>query len=592
MAQGELWSTLITAIDPGNIRAMPAVLQSTIDLLETELAKARAALKEIQPDTAPILIPGDELAVGAITAYRQNLITRASDFYYGSRRLSPKEVGLVPIIQEVQAGENDSEELETKVESITTLIPPKKASLVDILSNSLILDHMAPYLSAPSLLALASTSRFVRTVIMETPYIFRYLDLTQYHGAWPLSHAPGALEAQIDSSERLEEPRTEDEYYSAPLKRIFTSLDQGSILQDVRTLILDGLPVPADLVAELIDQFNINILSIRECRQLNERKLMQVLQHAVRPSRPKGTPRVKGIYYFTPVSQPRTIRYRDWWSSRCAHPSFNNALVTEKELPPSVDAHDSLLHRQNAWYRPSGKLIPRSIEEGWAQTIQKCEGIISFDAVLCRGPRHNVNLHTLSGHYQDRRQPEGQLLGPAIATVALGPSGCDGCHTSPEGPAVWGQSPNEQFPLLTPPPLHSSCIAAAKRPELIPNVHPILVARCAECLNDRWCHRCNKWFCANCLPSPERERTNLSPHQTAVRGPRNNQDIGSSHARRRLGHGVSRDCWECGPTCASCKTECQRTCQNCRGEYCVDHNEGCSPTMCDWCNTSARHRLR
>ncbi|KAE8349808.1 hypothetical protein BDV28DRAFT_54004 [Aspergillus coremiiformis] len=595
MAQGELWSTLVTAIDPGNIKAMPAVLQSTIDLLETELAKARAALKEIQPDNPPMLLPGDEFAVGAIAAYRQNLITRASDFYYGSHRLSPKEVGLVPVVQEVQSEEEEENDgLQKQPEPFTLMAAPKQASLVDVLSNSLVLDHMAPYLSVSSLLALASTSRTLRSMIMETPYIFRHLDLTQCPGAWFFSNETRGPGGQINSIERVTESLTEDGFHPVPLKGIFAGLERGSILQDVRTLVLDGLPVPAALVRELLltDRFNVNLLSIRECCHLNERELMQVLQHAVRPSRPKGTPRVKGIYYFTPVSQPRPMvrsRYRDWWSSRCDRPTVNDILITKEEPPPS---DESPLYCQNAWYRPSGKLIPRSIEEGWAQTIQKCESIISFDAILCRGPRHNVDLYTSSGHSQDGRRPEGQMLMPAIATVALGPNGCDGCHTSPEGPAIWGQSPNGQFPLLTPLPLHLSSIALAKRPSLFPDAQPILVARCAECLNDRWCYRCNKWFCENCLPSPDRARTNLSPHQTAIRGPRSSRDIGFSHEQRRLGPGVSRDCWECGPTCAACKSECQRTCQNCQGEYCVDHNEGCSPTMCDWCNTSTRHRLR
>ncbi|KAE8374312.1 hypothetical protein BDV26DRAFT_270261 [Aspergillus bertholletiae] len=530
MAQGELWSTLVTAIDPGDIRAMPAVLQSTIDLLETELAKARAALKEIQPDTAPILISGDELAVGAIAAYRQNLITRASNFYYGSRRLSPKEVGLVPVIQEIRIDEEEDEESRQKCEGII-VTPPKQVSLVDILSNNLILDHMAPYLSVASLLALASTSHILRTMVMETPYIFRYLDLTQCPGHWFPKKSLKSSEARVSNNERLEGTLNEDASYSAPLQRIFTGMGRGSILQDVRTLILDGLPVPADLVAEIIltDRFN----------------------HAVRPSRPKGTPRVKGIYYFTPMSQPQVMmrsRYRDWWSTRCAHPTNNEALETKEKRPSSDDTRESALDYQNAWYRPSGKLIPRSIEEGWAQTVQLCENIISFDAVLCRGPRHNVDLYTSPGHNEDGYQLEGQPLGPAIATIALGPRGCGGCHTSPEGPAVWGESPNRQFPLLAPLPLHSSSIAVAKRPALFPDAHPVLIARCAECLNDRWCRRCNKWFCKSCLPNPERVRTNLSPHQTAVRGPRSIRDASLPHERRIFRPGVSRDCWECGPT--------------------------------------------
>ncbi|EAW13324.1 uncharacterized protein ACLA_053700 [Aspergillus clavatus NRRL 1] len=511
MPEGDLWSSLVTAIDPANIKAMPAVLQSTINLLETELAKARAALKEIQPNVAPIFMVRDDLAVGAVAAYRQNLIGRAPDFYYGTRRLTHKELGLVPVVHEVQVDSEEDALTEDESPCIVTVIPPKRASLADVLSNSLILDHMAPHLSISGLLALASTCRLLRSVVMETPYVFRHLDLSQCRGAQLQDTAA------VNSGDSI----TEDEYYSAPLRSIFANLQHRSLLKDVRTLILDGLSVPADLIADIVlaDRFNVNILSIRGCRHLNERKLMQVLQYAVRPTRPQGTPRVKGIYFFTPPSQPQAAvrsRYRDWWSSSC---------VGQESVPAKASAshHDQPIepHQQNAWYTPSGKLLKRSIEEGWAQTIQKCRGIIAFDAMLCRGPRHNSSSMSMN---QDESQESDRLLGPAIATVALGPKGCEGCHSSPEGPAVWGQSPEEDFPLLAPVPFHSSSIAVARRPALFPGEHRTLNARCTDCLTDRWCHRCNKWFCASCLPNPQHVNLNLTPHQTAMRGPLGNND--------------------------------------------------------------------
>ncbi|RAK84274.1 hypothetical protein BO79DRAFT_203057 [Aspergillus costaricaensis CBS 115574] len=600
MSSGELWSTLVTAIDPGSTKAMPIILQSTIDLLETELAKARAALHEIQPTASSLFTKRDELALGAVAAYRQNLIDRAPDFFYGASRLTPKELGLVPAVHEVQADDDEDDHVKTASKQHlrpVQPIAPKRASLADVLSNSLILDHMAPYLSTSSLLALASTSRQVRSSIVDTPYIFRHLDLTQCRGAKPASTSTTDSAEQVWSGEQGEDSVVEDEVHSAPLRGIFASLQRQSILQDVRTLVLDGLSVPADLLAEIVltDRFNVNILSIRECRHLNERKLMQVLTHAVRPSRPKGTPRVKGIYHFTPLQQSRAVirsRYRDWWSSRCG--SQSSITPSPENGSATGEVAESATQQQDAWYRSSGQLFKRSIEDGWAETIKQCEGIIAFDAVLCRGPRHDVDLSTPMPEGQSASQPEGRPpLAPKLATVALGPRGCDGCHTSPEGPIFWGQSPDENLPLLTPPPLHSSSVVKAKRPVLIPDEQPSLIARCTDCLTDRWCHRCNKWFCEDCLPHPERVRNNLSPHQTAFRNPQSN--LGSTEQSEDHSHfsrGVSKDCWECGPTCVQCKTECQRTCQSCRGEYCVEHNEGCSSTMCDWCNASTRHRVR
>ncbi|RAL13629.1 uncharacterized protein BO97DRAFT_449693 [Aspergillus homomorphus CBS 101889] len=592
MPEGELWSTLVTAIDPEHIRAMPAILLPTIELLETELANARAALQELQPNAAPMFSRRDELALGAVTAYRQNLIGRASDFFYGTSRLTSKELGLVPVVHEVLPDDEDSCEVKgedtAKAQPIATVLR-KRASLIDVLSNNLILDHMAPYLSVPALFAVASTSRVLRSLILDTPYVFRHLDLTQCRGAHIACGLSEHPEGQGTGIDQLNDALTADDLYAAPLRGIFAQLEQKSLLQDVRTLILDGLSVPAEFIADIIltDRFNINILSIRECRHLDERKLMQVLNHAVRPTRPKGTPRLKGIYHFMPIPQAQGIvrrKYRDWWSTRFSgQDSSETSTPGEGTIPCGQTTSDSCV--QDSWYYPAGKIYKRIIDDKWAETIQKCEGIIAFDAVLCRGRRHNADFHATIPQNGENSLPERRLLGPAIATVALGPGGCDGCHSAPEGPALWGESPEERFPLLVPPPLHSSTLAEARRPALVPHKGAVLIARCTECLTDRWCHRCNKWFCADCLPHPERVRSHLTPHQTANRGRRGDGlNIG--------GPGVSKDCWECGPTCVMCKAECQRTCNTCRGNYCVEHNEGCSSTLCDWCNTSTRHRVR
>lgn len=527
MTDGELWSTLVTAIDPHNIRAMPAVLQSTITLLESELGKARTALQEIQPNALPVMMLGDEVTAGAMAAYRKNLVARASHFVYGTQPMSAKELGLVTNAREVSSDDDDT--IVDQDEAMVTVLAESRPTLVDVLSNNLILDHMAPYLSVSSLLSLAATSRRMHSAIFGTPYVFRYLDLSRCRGAQMPRISPIDVGGEQWRNERMDESLTEDEFYSGPLRGIFSNLGRRSILQDVRTLILDGLSVPADLVADIVltDRFNVTILSIRDCLHLNERKLIQTLQHAVRPTRPEGMPKVKGIYHFTPRNAPRSpsrAKYRDWWSSQIASSASRSAETSA--VPDSDSSLDD-------WYKPSGKLLKGSIEEGWAQTLKKCEGIIAFDAVLCRGPRHNVDLFSSSN--ENGPQPDGPLLGPAIATVALGPSGCDRCHKAPEGFATWGQSPDEQFPLLSPPPLHSSKISAARCPVVPGHDSPLLLARCNDCVTDRWCHRCNKWFCSSCLPQPGRVNTrSLSPHQTASRGPRGNQTAGAEEQERRV----------------------------------------------------------
>ncbi|PGH00496.1 hypothetical protein AJ79_08187 [Helicocarpus griseus UAMH5409] len=524
MAQGELWLTLMTAIDPFTTKeAMPLVLQSTIDLLESELANARAALQQIQAHSAPAIASSsassasssacaslemqDTLTAGAMAAYKHHLLSRATQVPKAS--LCQADSALARAI----------------------LNQPLPVSLLDILSNSLVLDHLAPYLSISSLLSLASTCTTFRTLIMDTPYVFRHMDLTTCRGAQPpVSMGPIDPGGQVWRSERMDESLTEDEFYSGPLRGIFADLGRRSILQDVRTLVLDGLSVPTDLLADIIltDKFNVTLLSIRDCLNLNERKLMQTLQYAVRPSRPKGTPRVKGIYYFTPKDDSSHNKQQLYhtsavakWDRPGAHQSENlpsQAGGNAKDHSPM--SSDQLTWR-HPWYKPSGKVLRKPITNGWAQTLQFCNGVISFDATLCRSHQHQP----FASHGGNDARPV-TYASPAIATIALGPRGCEGCGTSPEGPAVWNHSPDYQFPLLTPIPMHSSRVAAAKSPVGCPGDEPTLIMQCQECLIDRWCHRCGHWWCSACLPHPEKPRHHRKLHQTASRsGGQPNQKV-------------------------------------------------------------------
>ncbi|KAK2796239.1 hypothetical protein FQN51_009521, partial [Onygenales sp. PD_10] len=543
MDHGELWTSLVTAIDPFNAKAMPVVLQSTIDLLETELAKARAALEELQTQPFPAALEmQDTITAGAMAAYKHHLLGRATQITHAS--------ALLPV---------------------TAPDMPLPVSLVDLLSNSLILDHLAPHLSVSSLLSLASTSTTLRSLIMDTPYVFRHMDLTKCRGAQVPAMGPIDPGGEVWRSERMDESLTEDEFYSGPLRGIFADLGRRSILQDVRTLVLDGLSVTAELIADIIltDRFSVVVLSIRDCLNLNERKLMQTLQYAVRPSRGKGMPRVKGIYHFTPKDAPRTTSHaRQALHHTSASAKWDRAedrqLDSHAHGSSEANDHNDQLTSGHPWYKASGKVIKSPITNGWAQVLKLCEGIISFDAVLCRSPRHDISNST------------GSYLPPTIATVALGPRGCEGCHSAPEGPAAWNHSPDHHFPLLAPVPLHSSRIATAKSPVVYPGDEPTLIMQCEECLIDRWCHRCGHWWCAACLPHPEKPRHHRTLHQTA--SPVQATEESNPQQQKRFASGVSRDCWECGPTCGTCKTEVQRTCTTCSGEYCIEHNDGCSST--------------
>lgn len=526
MAQAELWASLRSAIDPLDAKAMPVVLQSTIVLLETELNKARAALQEFQEQSKPPpTTVKQHIAAGAMATYKTQLLQRAASTSHSYLPLLPLENPEPSGMAQVSA-EPDNADL--------------PISLLDVLSNTLVLDHLAPYLPVASLLALASTSTTLRSYIMNTPYVFRYLNLSPCRGAQIPSIGPIDCGGVIWRNGRIDESLSEDEFYSGPLRGIFADLERRSILQDVRTLVLDGLSVPADLIAEIIlsGRFNVSILSIRECQNLNERKLMQTLQYAVRRTRAKGTPSVKGIYYFTPQdtsvegsgrcdtislgSRPSSDSDQSSLCSRSTSASHQNCCCQSNALmKDSVNqettARDTSCTGQeptlSEWYTASGRVLKNGISSGWAQTIELCQGIISFDVVLCDSPRHNAELY-VSGNRN--LVPNGAFLPPAIATIALGPNGCEGCHRSPADPVVWGKSPEECFPLLSPPPSHSYRTSVAKNPAAYPDENPTIIVQCDDCLRGCWCRRCNRWWCSKCVPDP---RMPMQMQQSTVSQP-------------------------------------------------------------------------
>jgi len=56
-------------------------------------------------------------------------------------------------------------------------------TLLQLLSNTLVLSQTTPYLPPSSLLALGSTCKAFQTLIRNTPVVFRHLDLTKVKSA-------------------------------------------------------------------------------------------------------------------------------------------------------------------------------------------------------------------------------------------------------------------------------------------------------------------------------------------------------------------------------------------------------------------------
>ncbi|KAK8170708.1 hypothetical protein BC567DRAFT_102303 [Phyllosticta citribraziliensis] len=481
-------------------------------------------------------------------------------------------------------------------------------TLFDLLNNSLLLRTITPHLPVASLFALARVSKSFFDLITNSPDAFRYLDLSAVRSAAAPSHKPLDSGAITWRAERMDEALTEDEFYSGPLRGIFSKLQRRNLLKNVYTLVLDGLSVPADLVREIIaeDRFNVRILSIRECTHLNERKLMQVLKYAVRPTRPSGSPRLKGLYVFgskdpspftDAIPKPQRSPPRTPENIGGVMASQGAQIGAEWNQKSSEALNTALARSEHKWYQTAGRVLHRRPSPEWAETLKACEGIIYFDAVLCRGPRHDIETAYTQGSTPHPKS----FLGPAVANVALGPTGCQSCHSCPEGPAIFGKSPATHLPLLSPPPLCSSTVQAAQRPSSVPgSPPPILIARCEECLRGRWCERCNKWWDEDCYfgsTSSNAAAMTLTAMQQAEQLQSITNENGQP-SKNIKGHrpsstlaGVKRDCFGCGPTCVDCKTLYIRACHRCRNEYCILDNDGSSAIACDWCNFSGRRTV-
>ena len=375
-------------------------------------------------------------------------------------------------------------------------------ALLNLLSNSLIRDTIYPHLRLQSKISLSAVSRAFRDLMLNDPHAFRYLDLSRCRGAYV---SPSVT--RIDSggyswrAERMDENLTEDEFYAGPLRGICSKLNRLKILAHVNTLILDGLmSVTVDLVSELVQNnaYNIRILSVRDCSNLNQRKMQQLLYYLCRPSRPEGTPKLQGLYIFGEAITSANVE---------SLPSTDHG-ITQREsaqlgvAPASSQAWSSEVP---SWYSPSGSVLQAKAVERhpWNETLQFCKGIIAFDAVLCSDMHRALSpyLHEASRDHLGKHYP----TIPPIANVALGPDGCEGCGLCPPGTPVWGESPLAEFPLLSPPPYSGKIVDAVRPPKVLQSTRkgrgmpPRLIVSCSSCLVNRHCENCHRWWCGDCF---------------------------------------------------------------------------------------------
>ncbi|CZT15947.1 uncharacterized protein RCC_01786 [Ramularia collo-cygni] len=457
-------------------------------------------------------------------------------------------------------------------------------TLIDLLSNSIILRQTIPYLPIRELRRLTLTSKALRELLYSSPDAWRHLNLTTVRRAI-IDSSPIDVGGMSWRAERMDESLTEDDFYAGPLRGILGSLHSKQVLKHVSTLILDGLSVPADLVREIIseDRYRVRILSVRECKNLNLSKLQQVLRYVTRPTRAEGTPVLQAMYIFGPKDGPqlkKAIQLPDSSPSLGVMGLQGAQIGAEWNQRSSEVLHSTMSDEQSKWYGCTGRAIRRPLSD-WAETLTVCKDIISFDAVLCRGPRHDIT-----------KVSSEDFLQPSIATVALGPSGCESCKTTPEIPAIFSVSSDSHLPLLGPVPSHSPTLRAALRPgKSEDSTFPRLILRCEDCLRGRWCEQCNRWWCENCYPDPvSRAHTRTEMQQLELREELQSNGWVTATTEPKLSTkvGVHRDCFECGRTCEQCKSQVIKNCRQCLAEYCFPHDEHCSEVKCGWCNYIGR----
>ncbi|KAI1373074.1 hypothetical protein F4677DRAFT_430162 [Hypoxylon crocopeplum] len=453
--------------------------------------------------------------------------------------------------------------------------------LLSLLANTLVLHQTIPYLPISSLLNLAAASPSFRELLLRrTPGVFRHLDLTRVRTAQfdieGVDHG-----GEIWRNVQVDENLTEDDFYSGPLRGIFQSIRRRDILHDVQTLVLDGLSVTAEFCNDILvdPSLRVRILSIRDVKNLNERKLMQSLRFAYRSTRPDDTPRLKGLYVFgaKDAPTPTTSLARQNDATRVAD------LRVGRNHKPQPVPKESARSEGDDWYHRRGRVIGKHVADGWAETLIDCREVLKFDAVLCTGPRHQnspaFGKVPTGGAAPNVESPWG------VATFALG--GCASCGSAPEGFTVYGDSPAEQLPLLAPVPLHSSTIKAATCPqpgtgaETGADTHKF-VPRCLECIRERYCFSCGQWWCESCYQVPGRHEMNV--HHVHIVDQANglvDHEMAALEQPNVKKPKISRSCWECEHNCLDCIANTQKLCRGCGGGYCIIHYEGSTLTLCD-----------
>lgn len=319
-------------------------------------------------------------------------------------------------------------------------------SLIDILSNEYLLLATTPYLLPTELLALARCSHSYYSLVTHSRSVWRHLNL---------SAPPRALPSHSSTAIALRSPTP---IYQTELT---TLLSKPFVLRDVKTLVLDGLPVTADLLRGLLTapEYRIQLLSIRECSQINERELMVLFKFITSPKREHG-PTLKGCYYFGNMDAPG-----------------GNMDAPGGILPSLSKARDP---------GAKGRFLGDKINADWVDVVRQCQGLIAFDTRLCHGPRHEEG---------NANYAQSQLANVRLSACCAGCGSAAEARGSQDAPSV----------VAAPVPITTSDLRVACRTACRQQDD---VLWCESCVKDRWCESCDKWWCETCTEDAGRKVRN------------------------------------------------------------------------------------
>ena len=215
--------------------------------------------------------------------------------------------------------------LSATMAAVTNVLPDP---LLDLLSNDLILRHTSPYIGIKSLVSLAATSKAYKSLVYDTPHVFQHVDLQDINILMGFNVRMFCM-----GSHKI------NELYAQRFRMIFTILENRNVIQDVRTLILDGIFVPITIIEDILcnQRYQIRLLSLRDVNRLPKDDVLGILRHLIRPTRPKAKPELRGLYLFGHPSGCQEVHHFEeviqrperWYHSLCGLDRFRCST-----LPP------------------------------------------------------------------------------------------------------------------------------------------------------------------------------------------------------------------------------------------------------------------